>query len=255
VRLDRIELALRRRSPWEAIDLGLVMVRQWRGPLYRAWLTVVLPVALGILAALWAWPQAGMLVVWWLKPVADRVLLKLFSEATFGEPPTPREIWRSIPALLRGSGVFSSLTFRRFSPYRSFELPMRQLERQRGRGFRLRKRTLSRKVAGYAFWLIFVCAHLVIIFEIGLVQLVGFLIPGDAPSGFSLFFGEADLLELHLFNVAWLIAESIVEPFYVAAGFSLYLNRRSELEGWDIEVAFRHMAKVRAGMASPAGRD
>jgi hypothetical protein len=252
VQLDRIELVLRRRSPWEAIDLGLVMVRQWRGPVYRVWLSVVLPVAVAILAVLWAWPGAGMLAVWWLKPVADRVLLKLFSEATFGEPPTPREVWRSIPALLRGSGLLSGLTFRRFSPYRSFELPIRQLEGQRGKALRLRSRTLSRKVAGYAFWLMFVCAHLVVIFEFGLVQLVGFLAPGDAPGGFSLFFGDAGLLELHLFNAAWLIAESIVEPFYVAAGFSLYLNRRSELEGWDIEVAFRHMAETRGGTASPA---
>ncbi|MDR0441327.1 MAG: hypothetical protein LBI59_10190 [Candidatus Accumulibacter sp.] len=253
MRLDRIELALRRRSPWEAIDLGLIMVRQWRGPLYRVWLAVVLPVALVILAALWEWPRVGMVVVWWLKPVADRILLKLFSEATFGEPPALREIWRSIPALLRGNGLFSSLTFRRFSPYRSFVLPMLQLEGQRGKALRLRDRTLSRKVAGYAFWLMFVCFHLVIIFEIGLVQLAGFLIPGDAPSGFSLFSEEeAGLLGLYLINAAWFVAESIVEPFYVAAGFSLYLNRRSELEGWDIEVAFRHMAEVRADVASPA---
>lgn len=254
MRLDRIELNLRRRSSWEAIDLGLVMVRHWYGPVYRVWLTLVLPVAIAILAALWKWPMAGMLVVWWLKPVADRLLLKVFSESTFGEPPTPREVLRSLPTLLRRSGLFTRLTLRRFSPYRSFELPMLQLEGQRGKALRSRNRTLSRKVAGHAFWLMFVCAHLVIILETGLVQLVGILTPGDALGDFSLYamvFGEADLLELHLFNAAWLVAESIVEPFYVAAGFSLYLNRRSELEGWDIEVAFRHMADSR-GTAAPA---
>lgn len=254
MQLDRIELNLRRRSPWEAIDLGLVMLRRWCGPVYRVWLAIVLPFAIAILAALWQWPLAGMLVVWWLKPVADRVLLKVFSEATFGEPPTPREVWRSVPALLRRSGLFTRLTLRRFSPYRSFELPMLQLEGQRGKALRTRNRTLSRKVAGYAFWLMFVCTHLVIIFESGLVQLVGILTPGDALTDFSLydlFFGEPDLIEMHLFNAAWLVAESIVEPFYVAAGFSLYLNRRSELEGWDIEVAFRHMTESRAVVAAP----
>lgn len=252
MRLDRIELNLRRRSPWEAIDLGLVMLRHWCGPVYRVWLMLVLPAAVAILAALWAWPQVGMLVVWWLKPVADRLLLKVFSEATFGEPPTPRQVLRSLPALLRRSGLFTRLTLRRFSPYRSFELPMLQLEGQRGKALRSRNRTLSRKVAGYAFWLIFVCTHLVIIFEAGVVQLVGILMPGDALGDFSLyamFFGEPDVIQMHLFNVVWLLAESIVEPFYVAAGFSLYLNRRSELEGWDIEVAFRHMAESRAGVA------
>jgi hypothetical protein len=249
VRLDRIELALRRRSPWEAIDLGLVMVRHWRGPLYRVWLTTVLPVAVGILALLWQWPQAGMLVVWWMKPVADRVLLKFFSEATFGEPPTPREVWRSLPALLWRSGLFSRLTLRRFSPYRSFELPMLQLEGQRGKALRLRRRTLFRKVAGHAIYLMQVCFCVVAILEIGQVQLVGLLIPGDALSEFSLFEmfrGEASLLEGHCFNAAWLIAESIVEPFYVAGGFSLYLSRRNDLEGWDIEMAFRHMAESHA---------
>jgi hypothetical protein len=249
VRLDRIELALRRRSPWEAIDLGLVMVRHWRGPLYRVWLTTVLPVAVGILALLWQWPQAGMLVVWWMKPVADRVLLKFFSEATFGEPPTPREVWRSLPALLLRSGLFSRLTLRRFTPYRSLELPMLQLEGQRGKALRLRRRTLFRKVAGHAIYLMQVCFCVVAILEIGQVQLVGLLIPGDALSEFSLFEmfqGEANLFAYHCFNAAWLIAESIVEPFYVAGGFSLYLSRRNDLEGWDIEMAFRHMAESHA---------
>ncbi|MDR1662740.1 MAG: DUF4129 domain-containing protein [Azoarcus sp.] len=249
MRLDRIELALRRRSPWEAIDLGLAMVRHWRGPLYRVWLTLVLPVAVLILALLWQWPLAGMLVVWWLKPVADRVLLKFFSEATFGEPPTPREVWRSLTELLDNSCLISRLTVLRFSPYRSFELPMLQLEGQYGKALRQRRQTLSRKVAGHAIYLMQVCVCVVMIFEIAQIQLIGLLIPGDALSDFSLykwFLGKSNLIDGHLLNLAWLIAESIVEPFYVAGGFSLYLNRRNELEGWDIEVAFRHMAESHA---------
>jgi hypothetical protein len=31
----------------------------------------------------------------------------------------------------------------------------------------------------------------------------------------------------------------VLEPFYVAAGFAMYLNRRVELEAWDIEQEFR----------------
>jgi hypothetical protein len=38
----------------------------------------------------------------------------------------------------------------------------------------------------------------------------------------------------------------ILEPFYVAAGFALYLNRRTLLEGWDIEVALRRIAERHA---------
>jgi len=40
-----------------------------------------------------------------------------------------------------------------------------------------------------------------------------------------------------------------LEPFYVAAGFGLYLNRRTVLEGWDIEVALRRIAERHAAVA------
>ena len=36
---------------------------------------------------------------------------------------------------------------------------------------------------------------------------------------------------------------TIVEPCYVAAGFALYLNRRTALEGWDLEVALRRIGE------------
>ena len=43
--------------------------------------------------------------------------------------------------------------------------------------------------------------------------------------------------------VAWAVAICCVigflEPFYVAAGFAMYLNRRAELEGWDVEQELR----------------
>ena len=45
------------------------------------------------------------------------------------------------------------------------------------------------------------------------------------------------------FTIAWPIAYAVVvlflEPFYVAAGFGMYLTRRAELEAWDIEQEFR----------------
>jgi len=37
----------------------------------------------------------------------------------------------------------------------------------------------------------------------------------------------------------YLIAVAILEPFFVGAGFAMYLNRRVELEAWDIEQEFR----------------
>jgi hypothetical protein len=40
-------------------------------------------------------------------------------------------------------------------------------------------------------------------------------------------------------TIAYAAAVAFVEPFYVAAGFGLYLNRRVELEAWDLEQEFR----------------
>ena len=40
-------------------------------------------------------------------------------------------------------------------------------------------------------------------------------------------------------SIAYAIAVLFLEPFYVAAGFGMYLNRRAELEAWDIEQEFR----------------
>jgi hypothetical protein len=62
------------------------------------------------------------------------------------------------------------------------------------------------------------------------LDLRGF-VTGSAPEWF-------DYVELAFYAAAI----AIVEPFYVAAGFALYLNRRTLLEGWDLELAFRRLA-------------
>jgi hypothetical protein len=253
VQLERLNLALRRRTPWEALDLGLVMLRRFYGPVFRAWFATVLPVLLLLTVLLWQWPTVAILVAWWLKPLYDRVLLKVFAEAAFDAPPTVRNVWRALPGLLRHSGLLGALTVRRFNMHRSFDLPVWQLEGQRGKAGRARLRVLGRKTAGHAFWLTFVCIHFVVIFEFGSIALLEIARPAGTPHVMDLaefFSGEPELWQSIIYNLAWVAAESIVEPFFVAAGFCLYLNRRSDLEGWDIEVAFRRMAE-RHAQATP----
>src|SRR3546814_7101959 len=41
-----------------------------------------------------------------------------------------------------------------------------------------------------------------------------------------------------LHAVVW-VATSAIEPFYVGAGLGLYLNRRTRIEAWDVEIALR----------------
>ena len=40
----------------------------------------------------------------------------------------------------------------------------------------------------------------------------------------------------------WWLSVSLLEPIYVAAGFGLYLHRRTQLEAWDVELVFRRLA-------------
>jgi hypothetical protein len=255
MRLDHLELELRRRTPWEALDLGLAMVRRWALPVYRVWFVFIVFPALLIL---FSFPENGWVwfAVWWLKPAADRLLLKVFAEASFGSAPTLKQVWQSLPGLLFRSGLFAELAWRRLSSYRSFILPILQLEGQRGAAFRKRGRVLGRKTLGYAIWLMHACVCCLAIFEVSLWLLAVWLTPGNLGEVFMHFpafteEGEMSRFGALVFITVWLTAETLVEPFYVAAGFSLYLNRRSDLEGWDIEVAFRRMQNERAQAERP----
>ncbi|BCB25765.1 membrane protein [Sulfurimicrobium lacus] len=247
--LENFAIEARRRSGWEALDLGLVMLRQWRGPVYRAWFATWGLFALALSPLLWWSPVWFGVLVWWLKPLFDRVLLKVYAEATFGAAPTVKEVWRALPGLIRRSGMFAGLTWGRINTARSFLLPIVQLEGQRGREGRARRKLLSRRSLGYAVWLTLACVHFVVFLELSGLLLVEILLPSEAPDLFewgAYFKGEQSRWAIVFANLAWLAAESMVEPYYVAAGFSLYLARRSELEGWDIEVAFRRLSLRKA---------
>jgi hypothetical protein len=49
------------------------------------------------------------------------------------------------------------------------------------------------------------------------------------------------------------LAMSAIEPLYVACGFALYLNRRTQLEAWDIDLAFRRLRTRLQGLGKVLG--
>jgi hypothetical protein len=257
MRLDQIAIVLRRRNAWEALDLGHTMLRAWAGPAYRAWLATYWLFGVPLLFILWPWQPFALMVLWWLKPVFDRVLLFTFSRCLFGTPTTVRDVWRALPALSKAPGLISGLTLRRFSMRRSFLLPVWQLEAQRGQDARQRFKILSRRTAGNAVWLTFVGANLVSIIGFSLMLVLEVLVPhgqGSLFFGDDWFGGDSPNWKHFLSNLLFMIAESLVEPLYVASGFALYLNRRSELEGWDIELAFRRLADRISSGTAPLAR-
>lgn len=256
MQLERIQLVLRRRSGWEAIDLGSVMLRAWGAEAYRAWLATYLPFAALLLGCGVLWPAFSAWVpvlVWWCKPAFDRVLLFVYGRALFGTPTSIREVWRAFPGLLRNTGLLRALTIGRLSMARSFLLPIWQLEGSRGKTARERARVLGMGTRGYAVWITFFCANLSTLLGISMLLLLAWMMPqgsGDLIDWQDLFLGQTPALRLLIFNLIVQVAESIVEPLYVASGFSLYLSRRTKLEGWDIELGLRELARRKQAEAS-----
>ncbi|MBL8407044.1 MAG: hypothetical protein JNJ81_04470 [Candidatus Accumulibacter sp.] len=244
MRLEQITVRLRRRSPWEALDLGPALLRNWAAPVYRAWFATYWPAGIVILLVMWPWPEYAILVLWWLKPLFDRVLLFVFSRSVFGDECRVRDLLRELPRVLRGPGVLSGLTLRRCSLARSLLLPVWQLEGQTGADARARFRLLSRRCRGHAVWLTFFCANMSTILLVSIVITLLALVPGDGQDLllWQWFGGDRSTAGYFAGNLVFMLAETVVEPLYVASGFSLYLNRRSELEAWDIELAFRRLA-------------
>jgi hypothetical protein len=254
--VDRLAVELRQRNGFESLDLGFAMYRAWDRALLRAWGVTYVPTAVLLSIVLWEYPTVVLFIVWWLKPLFDRVLLYVYSQAMFGAPPGARDVLRQLPHLVRHTQLLAGLTTFRLSMARSLFLPVWQLEGQRGPAARARRSVLGARTYGFGAWLTFVCANVGWIWALGIFMIARLLLPEDAVPGFSLlelFAPSGDALWLqHAWNVTVFVAETVIEPYFVGAGFSLYLNRRSELEGWDLEVEFRRMAKRHAGARAPA---
>lgn len=257
MQLDSVTVALRPRKPWEAIDLGFSMVHRWWKPIFSAWLAMVLPVAVVINLLCWEVQWLAPLLIWWLKPLFDRIPLYILSRATFGDTPGIKETIRAVLPLWRRSFVWD-LTLGRFNMARSFNMPVRDLEGLHGKARRQRLKVLQKKTRNGAVWLTIVCANLEVVLNIVLFALLYLLLPQAMQHDFfKLFFATSNQAAWQdvLQHVFYLVAMTVMEPFYVAAGFALYLNRRTLLEGWDIEIAFRRIAQRQqsSGKSVPAG--
>ena len=248
MRVEDLSVALRPRRPWEAVDLGCVLVRRDYGRILTLWLATVLPIWAILAALLWRHPMWFSLVVWWLKPLYDRVPLFLLSRAAFGKRPDFREIWKEWPRLW-GRFLLPALLWRRLSLIRSFALPVWMLEGQRGDASNTRTRGLALEGGNIATKATISFLHLEVAVFLGLLALTIGLAPETGLPEFEdlVLGGFDDPFQLNnafywYTNVLYMLAVTLIEPFYVGAGFGLYLNCRSKLEGWDIEVAFRKLA-------------
>ena len=260
MKLEDISAEIRPRNAWEAIDLGCVMTRRHYGDILRAWCATVVPMWVLILVGMHGQLFWAMAIIWWLKPVTERVPLFVLSRALFGDPLRWSDLWREWPRMV-GRRVWGTLFWRRFSPVRTLVAPVVDLEDYGGQrlsraDFLLRKRAVCSGAGSGAFLLQIVVLLVLHSSWIGLL-LFGFLMfPVRYRPEMEVLWaqwGEPDAVGPVVVRwagiVLYLICLTLVTPFLVGGGFGLYLNSRTRLEGWDVELAFRRMAN-RLGQAA-----
>ncbi len=244
MKIEDLTTEVRPRSAWESIDLGLRMVQTWSKPILLSWLIFVLPLCIVIYTFLYQHPVWSVVVIWWLKPLFDRIPLYIVSHSVFGDIPSVRDIRKVLPSIIKPH-LIKSLLWYRFDLARSFNLPIWQLEGLKGSARSKRVKILQKEVYGSAVALTFFCVFIQFILWVACYALFFMLLPSNvALSEISLFtFNDESIVPGLLLNLFAFISLSIIEPFYVAGGFALYLNRRTHLEAWDIELKFRSLVK------------
>lgn len=248
MQLEKLNIALAPGSAgWVALDLGFALGRHWFWRLFAAWAAVAVPVLLlsGLLLMHSLW--LAMLVLWWFKPAFEQLPLFVLSRAIFNEPPPAREL-RAVARRWIPRQLFANLTWRRFSASRSFNAPVAQLEELRSKARRARLQVLY-EGHGARTWLTVAGAHFESLFY-GSLLVVGYaLVPEELALRDTLI--NTQMLVDGAQLLCYFLAMALMAPFYVAAGFSLYLHRRAQLEAWDIELVFRRLG-ARVGGAAGA---
>jgi hypothetical protein len=239
VQIDALVLRMRPRSPFEAADLGARLCQTRAAQVYACYAVAAVPT---IAIALASYELAGwlpLLLLWWSKPWLDRTVLFVLARAAFGQPTTLRDLQRARREVWWRQWLLT-WTWRRLSPWRSFTQPVYQLEGLRFWRLGARVRQIRRNRGGAALLMTatFMLAQLALAASVASLTF-WFALPEHAPSLGLLLTGEESALAELVLPASYAAAMLFLEPFYVAAGFGMYMNRRAELEAWDVEQELR----------------
>lgn len=256
MRIDHLDVVLRARSGWEAMELGMALARRHAHAAWGSWLLASAPLFVLFNALAW-WLDAfgwAWLAMWWCKPLFERAPLYVLSRGVFGEPVGALAALRA-QRHWGGSGFWGYLGWRRFSVLRSVCLPVNLLEgnapAQRGP----RRRAVVAGAAGPALVLTLICLAFELVLVVGAIAAVFIFIPLDLlPESWRAAWAMVSVAmpawaKLGLNLLCWLAA-ALIGPFHVGAGFGLYLNRRTQMEAWDVEIALRRLRERLAPVAS-----
>ena len=248
--LDKLQVNACIRSGWQALDLGFLMARAWWRQIYLASLLSLIPLTTILLIVFANNPLWAVFFIWWLKPFWERLPLFIASRMLFGEEPGTWSKLKSLPF----KDILPWLLWRRFSVQRAFDNPVTVLEELKAGPRRQRLRVLHGKYSDVALANQFVCFCFELLVAFGIVMAFKFFTPDSLGLRYFNSFNDLTLTGEWIFSLAAIAAITLVMPFHTMAGFALYLNRRIELEAWDIEISFRNLANRKQSAGTGAGR-
>ena len=239
MQVDALAVRLWPRAALESADLGVRLCQSRARDVYTCYAIAALPVMAIALAAHEIAGWLPDLLIWLSKPWLDRTILFVLARAAFGQHTAPRDVWRERARVWWRQWPVT-VTLQRVSFWRSLTQPVYQLEGLSMRDAFARARQIRRGKAGAAFLTTSAFSTAEGALTFSLLSLVfWFAPPGMAPSFADVLGGTVSASFSVAASVAYALVVLFLEPFYVAAGFGMYLNRRAALEAWDLEQEFR----------------
>lgn len=257
MKLELLEVELRPRSHWEGVDLGLALLQRWAPAVLWAWLATAGAVAAVMLIALRDHLVWWAFLMWCLKPLFERVVVFVLARSMFGSTPTVLDVLRSLREIW-WRGLLRTLTWRRLTTTRALLQPVELLEGVHGAERARRERDIAADARGTITLVALTSWIFERMLEGSFILLIIFVTPQELLPNFAAFQDSA----FEAFGDGWFVqaicvshfaAYTIASGLHAASGFGLYLQRRTELEGWDIEVAFRRLGERVKRSSAPRG--
>lgn len=242
--LNNIQVTLRRRFNWEASDLGFHLIHHFAGAVYRPWLILL---GLLYLPAIWLLKDSpGWLGFYFILtiPLCERAIIFVLSRAVFDKAPGVKETLKAWPKECR-PGWFLQLFIFRFFPSRLFLQPIWQLERQKRKKIWTRRRQLMRRDSAVVLWTATTFHIVEVILILSILELMRTFASDTTLTNLMLdlqYEEHLQTLVAYAITILYIATTALLRPFLVACHFSLYLNRRTNLEGWDLEINLRSIA-------------
>ncbi len=264
MKVTNATIEIRPRNKWEAIDLGILLARRHIVLLLSCWCLATLPIFILLTTIFWQmplftikeWkiPLLPIIIFWWLKPIFERIPLYILSNVVFGNIPTIKETLLFWLTNLLSFKTLTDLTIHRISLSRSFNLAIKHLEGLTGAARKLRLKQLN-YTSPPTQWLTIIFIHFEGIFYSLIISLFFMLIPSNIYTEESSTWTHSLLFDLpfwqvHLCCALYVLVVTFTESLYISCGFCLYLNSRTLLESWDIELVFRRLAERLANKVS-----